>query len=860
MKTPEQCIQDKQEALWRRLPALRPAPPPPRLPEKGRLILGRDKEGAPFPLGARLLAAHIDMVGGTGAGKSTTMRHLSWSHMETDPKLKRATIIIDPHGAHPDSLLRTTLRRIVQTRLYERKSVYVIDANSDWCVGLRLLDGSADPSVMADHMIEAFERIQNDQSLFEKPTLRRALHGLLAVLSELKWSLAQADLLLDPCDAHGIREWGLQQITDRYAAKAMLRLQYLAQDSRLHQQFEIETIGTENRMAPVLSSRAMRAVVGSQLVDMRDILDEGAVLLVNTAGGDAASEIAGDLLGKLVMRALLFAAKRRRSDSLAMIFADECARYVSQDWERALAELRKFSCCLCSAHQTFAMLGKPDDPVRQAIEKIPATKIAMRMNSMKEAAELAPEVMRFDLELPVATLTKPVVVGHRRTWLSNESHGVSGTFGANVSGGTTHTNSAELGESTASTTGRNYTKTYSSSVTHSESDTDAENWSETDTVGANWSETDTEGESSSRTAGESESWGAARSESRSAGVSDSTSDSRGGSASRSGSTGRSATRGESSGSSRSYDRENLEILEGKRSGTAEPAGGTESTGTNANNGTNSAEGWSDGTNWSRGRAHSEDRARSASSAVSHQASSSRAEMRGSNQSHASTVGGSYAHATTRGGSHSHTVGRAETQGEADAYGTSEAQTAGTSRSTGSAHSVSASSGLQFAVSLSRTAGRTEAFEPILKDMPGAVHSLENVRHKAAEVLCSLPDGVAVVRTVRDGRIEGAVVKVPYRSCAPVSDEQYAADLDAVMRHGGVGKPMSDAMREIEDRERLLVGEAQALRLPPPEPESFRVSAPQRGRPVLEMRARRTKGGPQTVKGGCPAIAEGDRDP
>ncbi len=156
-------------------------------------------------------------------------------------------------------------------------------------------------------MIEAFERLQDDQSLFEKPTLRRALHGLLAVLSELKWSLAQADLLLDPVDLYGVRKWALERLTDRYASKALLRLQYLTHDPRLQKEFEIETIGTANRLAPILSSSAMRAVVGTQVIDMRDVLDEGAVLIVNTAGGDAASEIAGDLLGKLVMRALLFA-------------------------------------------------------------------------------------------------------------------------------------------------------------------------------------------------------------------------------------------------------------------------------------------------------------------------------------------------------------------------------------------------------------------------------------------------------------------------------------------------------------------------------------------------------------------------
>ncbi len=142
MKSPSARVRDAQEALWRRFPALRPAALP-RVPEQGRLILGRDKDGTPFPLSSRLLASHIDMVGGTGAGKSATMRHLAWTHMESHPKLRRATIIIDPHGGHRDSLARATLRRIVKTTLYERKRVYVIDANSAWCAGLRLLDSSA---------------------------------------------------------------------------------------------------------------------------------------------------------------------------------------------------------------------------------------------------------------------------------------------------------------------------------------------------------------------------------------------------------------------------------------------------------------------------------------------------------------------------------------------------------------------------------------------------------------------------------------------------------------------------------------------------------------------------------------------
>src|SRR6185437_4332654 len=203
MKKAAQLVKEAQERLYRQFAHLRPVPAAAP-PEEGRLVLGRDKHGLPFALDTRLLSAHIDMVGGIGGGKSSAMRHLAWLNMETAAHLNRATIIIDPHGQHEDSLFRTTLRRIVETGLHLRKKVFVIDPNSGYCTGLNLLEGEAEPSVMADHMIEGFERLQGDENLFEKPTLRRALHGLLAILSELGWSLAEADLMLNPDDSDGV--------------------------------------------------------------------------------------------------------------------------------------------------------------------------------------------------------------------------------------------------------------------------------------------------------------------------------------------------------------------------------------------------------------------------------------------------------------------------------------------------------------------------------------------------------------------------------------------------------------------------------------------------------------------------------
>ena len=112
MNPPAQRVKAAQERLWRRVPALRPVIPKP-LPSTPRLVLGRDSDGLPFALDARALAGHIAMPGGTGGGKSNTLRHLGWQQMET----AGALIQIDPHGHHVDSLHRTTVHRAIETGL-----------------------------------------------------------------------------------------------------------------------------------------------------------------------------------------------------------------------------------------------------------------------------------------------------------------------------------------------------------------------------------------------------------------------------------------------------------------------------------------------------------------------------------------------------------------------------------------------------------------------------------------------------------------------------------------------------------------------------------------------------------------------
>jgi hypothetical protein len=107
----------------------------------------------------------------------------------------------------------------------------------------------------------------------------------------------------------------------------------------------------------------------------------------------------------------------------ALLIADEVARYVSQDCERALAELRKYRVGLVLGFQTYGMLGQPGEPIRDAIEKVPATRLVFRLNSMQETTVLAAEVVKLNFEMPVEVLKAPAVVRHELRRMRNANRG-----------------------------------------------------------------------------------------------------------------------------------------------------------------------------------------------------------------------------------------------------------------------------------------------------------------------------------------------------------------------------------------------------------------------------------------------------
>ena len=364
------------------------------------------------------------MIGTTGGGKSKFIEHC----IRQDIANGSGVCVIDPHGEHPESLYRSLLAWIAERGYQERRTVHLVDPNSPThTVGFNPLarpDPDTDLSVIAGVTLEAFSRAWGDEDTTGKPTIERVITAAFTALAELGLTLVEAPFLLDPQDRHGLRAHAIASVTDRYTRDELRRLHELSLDERRRRDFDLEVVGPINRIARFLRPPAIRAMVGQteRVLDVREALDGGHIILCNLSGGARVYERDADLLGRLLTRTLFFHAKRRRAPERPFyVYLDECHRYLSGDLENILAEARKYGIATVLAHQWLSQLSVDSENLLAAVLNATNLKVVFRIKDPKEAEELALAVVPLDLEIPVTSLIKPTVVRHGRTRLASES-------------------------------------------------------------------------------------------------------------------------------------------------------------------------------------------------------------------------------------------------------------------------------------------------------------------------------------------------------------------------------------------------------------------------------------------------------
>lgn len=449
--------------LSARWPALVPkkkvaVPMAPR-PDLTALVLGATPDDMPVLLPEMALLEHGFIIGASGSGKSRCQFQI----IQQATARGFGSLSIDPHATddYRDS--------IVANSETEQK-VHVIDLSANRTIGFNSFDcpEGTEPSVVAGNNMEAVSAGWEGQPLSQTPLIERNMSGAFGTLAELKLTMCEAPLLFDHKDASGLRRYAIQNVKDEYNRSVLARLQELSEDPRRKRDFDQEVLGPENRLARFLRPPVVRAMLGQtkNCLDLKAAMDNGDRIIANLSGGNQVHEKDADLVGRLLVRNILFHAKRRENKRPFICMLDEAPRYLSGDVSVLLAESRKFGVSVFCALQWLAQAEAVDENLLKALLSGTNIKICFRLRDAEEAERLARSLIRLNLERPVEALIKLAVIGHQRTLLNNESEseqqsktknrslalGETETDGHTITRGVTHGRSVMDGTSDAEST------------------------------------------------------------------------------------------------------------------------------------------------------------------------------------------------------------------------------------------------------------------------------------------------------------------------------------------------------------------------------------------------------------------------
>ena len=484
---------------------------PPAI-DRAAIILGRDERGAPLCLPLRPRLEHSHVIGTTGGGKTKLLEHM----IRQDIIDGRGVCVFDPHGNHPDSLYRSLLSWLDWRGLTRTRTIHIIDPNNTTHVTgfdpLALPDAGYDPTVIAEALLEAIERLWGEENSDTKPTLQRVLVALVTALCDLGLTLAEARFLFDPDDRYGIRAWAIKHLEDQEASEELQWLDSIATEPRGAAQFRLEVTGPRNRLSKLTRLIALRTMVGQQdrAIDFRAALDDGHVILVNLSGGPRVSDKSAQVLGRILTRMIFFHAQRRLHPERPFFFyLDECQLYLSGDVSRLLSECRKYGLGCVLSHQYLAQFESSGLELLEAVKNTTNCKIALRIKDLTEATDLADMVLPYDLEMPVRALVKPTVVGHRIRLMkgANASEQISNSMTRTDTMGRSATVGRARTVGTAQSTTRSESQSVSEGVSTTEGSSFTEGTSESEGTNASEGVNATRGTSQSSTAGQGRSIG-----------------------------------------------------------------------------------------------------------------------------------------------------------------------------------------------------------------------------------------------------------------------------------------------------------------------------------------------------------------
>ena len=310
---------------------------------------------------------HIYVLGKTGMGKTALQQNMVMS----DIMAGHGVCYIDPHGDTAEEILDL----IPSNRIND--IVYFNPADLEFPVGFNILESvnESQKHLVASGLMGVFKKIWPD--VWSPRMEYILLNCVLALLDYPGATLLGINRLLVDEE---YRKRVIAKIRD-----PIVKTFWVAEFSSWSEKYQTEAIAPiQNKVGQFLSASVIRNIVSQvrSTIDIRKIMDEGKIFIVNLSKGRIGEENMRLLGGMLISRLQMAAMERveipeddRRDFYL---FVDEFQNFANESFASILSEARKYRLSLTVAHQYIEQLT---EETRAAVIGNVGTMIVFRVGS-----------------------------------------------------------------------------------------------------------------------------------------------------------------------------------------------------------------------------------------------------------------------------------------------------------------------------------------------------------------------------------------------------------------------------------------------------------------------------------------------
>ncbi len=334
---------------------------------------------------------HMYLIGKTGMGKSTILENM----IVGDIRAGFGVAVVDPHG----DLAEKIMEYIPSERIND--VIYFNPADNDFPIAFNIVE-QVEPHLrhlVASGLIGVFQKLWADSW---GPRLEYILRNAILAILDFPGStiLGVVRMLSDK----NYRKQVVANIKDP-VVKAFWEREF----SGYADKFASEAVSPiQNKVGQFLSSSLMRNIIGQvkSSIDIRDIMDNGKILIMNLSKGRIGEDNSA-LLGAMMITKIQLAAMSRvdlpeseRKDFY--LYIDEFQNFSTDSFANILSEARKYRLNLILAHQYIEQLS---EKVKPAVFGNVGTMIVFRVGAA-DAEELVKEFTPTFTEEDIVNLPK----------------------------------------------------------------------------------------------------------------------------------------------------------------------------------------------------------------------------------------------------------------------------------------------------------------------------------------------------------------------------------------------------------------------------------------------------------------------